>query len=131
MSGPRGACLRAWLFGTTDDISVDLTRDGLVRTIRLRYFGAKDQATLEARLRSWYTEPGVQPLGITGAYLMDMNLFSLTHLPPQERQFHRRIPHIPAEGSPPRMPRARIVVQDHRQPRRARPLQPRGHLPGL
>ena len=72
------------LFGTTDDISVDLTRDGLVRTIRLWYVGAEDHATLEARLRSWYTEPGVQPLGITGANLMYMNRTTLLLLAASE-----------------------------------------------
>ena len=68
------------LFGTTDDISVGLTRDRLVRSIRLWYSGAEDHATLEARLRSWYAEPGVEPAGITGDNLMDMNRTTLLML---------------------------------------------------
>ena len=68
------------LFGTTDDISVGLTRDGLVRSIRLWYSGAEDHATLEARLRSWYAEPGVEPARNTGDNLMDMNRTTLLFL---------------------------------------------------
>lgn len=68
------------LFGTTRDISVDLTQDGLVWRIRLWYSGAEDHATLEARLRSWYAEPGVEPAGITGDNLMDMNRTTLLFL---------------------------------------------------
>ena len=55
-----------------------------MRTIRLWYVGAEDHATLEARLRSWYTEPGEQPLGITGANLMDMNRTTLLLLTASE-----------------------------------------------
>lgn len=32
---------------------------------------------LEARLRSWYAEPGVEPAGNTGDNLMDMNRTTL------------------------------------------------------
>lgn len=65
------------LFGATEDISVDLTRDGRVRSIRLWYSGAEDHATLEARLRSWYAEPRVEPAGITGDNLMYHNRTTL------------------------------------------------------
>lgn len=68
------------LFGTTDDISVDLTRDGLVRSIRIWYSGAEDHATLEARLRSWDTGRGEQALWNAGDNLMAVNRTTLLFL---------------------------------------------------